>query len=56
MANGNSLYQIGRIDRGVLLKELLVVVARQPVLVIGWAQYAPLEIFARTTLCKPALA
>jgi hypothetical protein len=46
MANGNSLCQIGRIDRGVLLKELPVVIARQPVLVIGRPQDCPLEISA----------
>jgi hypothetical protein len=44
MADGNSLCQIGRIDRGVLLKELLVVIARQPVLVVGRSQDCPLEI------------
>jgi hypothetical protein len=56
MAGNNLLCQIRWIDRGVLVKELLVVIARQPVLVVGWAQYAPLEIVARTALCKPAFA
>jgi hypothetical protein len=56
MAGNNLLCQIGWIDCGVLVKELRVVIARQPVLVVGWAQYTPLEIPARPTLCKPALA
>jgi hypothetical protein len=46
MANGNLLCQIRWIDCGVLLKELIVVVARQPVLVIGRSQDCPLEISA----------
>jgi hypothetical protein len=56
-ATDNHLFaSIDWIDLGVLLKELPVVVTGQPVLVVGWAQYAPLEILAWTTVCKPALA